>query len=89
MSNNTGLRDLNEWDKWIKEAIAKDHIKYYEYEHFSNIQQIGSGGFGKVYCANWKNSHNYLALKSFNSNHQNNITIKEIVHEVIIMKISL
>uniref|UniRef100_U9TAN4 Protein kinase domain-containing protein n=2 Tax=Rhizophagus irregularis (strain DAOM 181602 / DAOM 197198 / MUCL 43194) TaxID=747089 RepID=U9TAN4_RHIID len=30
-----------------------------------NIQRIGTGGFGKVYRANWKNSDQYLALKSF------------------------
>ena len=79
MSDN--IENSNECIKWIEEAISKDHIKYYEYEHFSNIQEIGSGGFGKVYRANWKSSYNYLALKSFyNFNH---ISIREIVNEVI------
>jgi hypothetical protein len=55
----------NEWINWIDEAIAKDYFKYYEFDHFSNFQEIGRGGFGKVYRANWKSSHNYLALKSF------------------------
>jgi hypothetical protein len=73
--------DTNEWINWIEEAISKKHIKYYEYEHFINIKEIGSGGFGKVFRANWKNFEHYLALKSFFS--LNNATVKEIVCEVI------
>ena len=78
MSNN--IESSNEWANWIEEAISKGHIKYYEYDHFSNFQEIGCGNFGKVYRVNWKNSHGNLALKSFfNLNHT---TIKEIVNEV-------
>ncbi len=73
--------NTNEWINWIEEAITKKHIKYYEYDHFSNIQEIGSGAFGKVFRANWKNSEQYLALKSFFN--LNNTTVKEIVCEVI------
>ena len=76
--------NANEWINWIEEAIFKRHIKYYEYEHFNNIEKIGSGGFGKVYRANWKNFENYFALKSFFS--LNNVTVKEIVHEVTYLK---
>jgi len=84
MSNNTELKvsNSNEWINWIEESIAKKNIKYYDYKHFNNIQEIGFGGFGKVYRANWKSSHNYLALKSFFN--FNNITVKEIVNEAII-----
>jgi hypothetical protein len=67
---------------WIEESIAKRHIKYYEYKYFSNIKEIGIGSFGKVYRANWKNSEQYLALKSFFN--LDNITVKEIIHEVTI-----
>ena len=84
MSNSKVAENSNEWINWIEEAISKNHIKYYEYEHFSNIQEIGCGAFGKVYRANWKNSHRYLALKSFFN--LNGITVKEIVKEVIIEK---
>ena len=66
-------------DNWIKEAISKDHIKYYEYNYFSNFQEVGRGGFGIVYRANWKKLNKYFALKSFNSNM---VTIEEIAHEV-------
>uniref|UniRef100_U9U9R8 Protein kinase domain-containing protein n=2 Tax=Rhizophagus irregularis TaxID=588596 RepID=U9U9R8_RHIID len=79
MSNNTEFNS-NEWIDWIEEAIAKKHIKYYDYKHFNNIQEIGSGGFGKVYRANWKSFHNHLALKSFFN--INNATVKEIVNEI-------
>jgi hypothetical protein len=81
MSNNAELNvidNFNEWINWIEESIAKKQIKYYEYNHFNNIQEIGFGSIGKVYRANWKNSHSYLALKSF-------FNLKEIVNEVIII----
>lgn len=53
------------WENWIEEAISKKHIKYYNYKDFYNIEVIGSGGFGEVYRANWKNRRIILALKSF------------------------
>ncbi|EXX54256.1 uncharacterized protein OCT59_024282 [Rhizophagus irregularis] len=70
----------NEWINWIEEAIHKEHIKYYEYKEFNNFQEIGTGGFGKVYRANWKNLEKYFAVKSFFS--LNNITVKEIIREL-------
>ena len=63
---------------WVEEAISKKHIKYYDYKHFSNIQEIGVSE--KVYRANWKNSKQYLALKSFLNFDE--VTVKELVHEV-------
>ncbi|RGB31985.1 kinase-like domain-containing protein [Rhizophagus diaphanus] len=77
MQNN---EDINEWINWIEEAIIKKHIKYYEYEYFKNIKEIGSGAFGKVFRANWKNFDNYLVLKTFFN--LNSITLKEIVNEL-------
>jgi serine/threonine protein kinase len=84
MQNN---KNINEWINWIEEAINKKHIKYYEYENFKNIQEIGSGAFGKVFRANWKNFDHYLALKYFFN--LNNITLKEIVNEVLFINIWL
>jgi hypothetical protein len=84
MSNIIEMRDTenkDEWVNWIEEAINKEYFKFYEYKHFSNIEKIGSGGFGEVFRANWKNSEQYLALKSFFN--LDNITVKEIVREVI------
>ena len=72
--------NTNEWINWIEEAIAKEYLKHYEYENFSNIKEIGTGGFGKVYRAKWKSFENYFALKSFFN--LDNATVKEIVCEV-------
>ncbi|RGB29601.1 kinase-like domain-containing protein, partial [Rhizophagus diaphanus] len=82
MSNNTEFEVIdnsNEWINWIEESIAKNQIKYYDYNHFNSIQEIGFGSFGKVYRANWKSSHSYLALKSF---YNFNVMAKEIVNEL-------
>jgi len=84
MSDNTeieAINNSNEWINWIEIAIANDYFKYYEYKNFNNIKVIGSGGFGKVYRANWKNSNQYFALKYFTN--PDNATIEEIVREVI------
>ncbi|GES90021.1 kinase-like domain-containing protein [Rhizophagus clarus] len=81
MSNNAEtINNSNDWYKWVEEAISKKHIKYYEIENFSNIQEIGSGGFAKVYSANWKNSHKCYAIKSFFN--INDATVKAIFREV-------
>ena len=50
----------NEWIDWIEVAIKNEYLKYYEFKNFSNVKEIGSGCFGKVYRANWKNFRNYL-----------------------------
>ncbi len=76
MQNNNS----NELINWIEEAISKKHMKYYEYNHFSNFQVIGTGSFGKVYCANWRNSEQCFAVKSFFN--LDNVTVKELVREV-------
>jgi hypothetical protein len=84
MSDNIEMHDTdnkNEWITWIEESVDKNQLKYYEYKEFNNFQEIGTGGFGKVYRANWKNLEKHFALKSFFS--LNNITVKEIVREVI------
>ncbi|CAB4474077.1 unnamed protein product [Rhizophagus irregularis] len=83
MPNNIKLKitgDSNDWINWIEDAIAKNFFKYYEYNHFSNIQEIGLGKLGKVYRANWKNSHRCFTLKSLFD--LNNITAKEIINEL-------
>ncbi|EXX52067.1 hypothetical protein RirG_256270 [Rhizophagus irregularis DAOM 197198w] len=80
MSDNIIMHDT---DEWIKEAINKEHIKYYEYSEFSDFKEIGSGGFGKVYRANWKNLKCF-ALKSFFN--LNKVTLKEIVCELKIQR---
>jgi hypothetical protein len=82
--NKQATENQNEGISWIEKAISNNHIKYYEYKNFRNIQKIGHGNFGNVYRANLKNLEQYLVLKSFFN--FDNITVKEIVHEVIILK---
>src|SRR6266542_944056 len=86
MSDNTeieAINNSNEWINWIEIAIANDYFKYYEYKNFNNIKVIGSGGFGKVYRANWKNSNQYFALKCFTKpDNASYATFEEIVREV-------
>ncbi|CAB4477924.1 unnamed protein product [Rhizophagus irregularis] len=72
-------KNTNEWINWIEESISKEYYRLYKQKHFSNIQKVGIGGFGKVYRASWKNSK-YFALKSFFN--LDDVTAKEIVHEL-------
>ncbi|GET04586.1 kinase-like domain-containing protein [Rhizophagus clarus] len=74
------MSEMNEWSKWIEEAVSKKHIKHYEYKHFEDIQEIGTGGSGKVYRAKWKNSYQYFALKSLLNIDES--AIKEFVREI-------
>ncbi|PKY44302.1 kinase-like protein [Rhizophagus irregularis] len=74
------IENSNEWNNWIENAIASRNIKQYEYKNFSNIQEICSSNFGKVYRANWNDFHGHLVLKSFYN--LSKTTLKEIVHEI-------
>ena len=76
------VSNSDEWINWVEEAISKKHIKYYEYSHFHNKQIIGSGNFAKVYRANWKDSEQHFALKSFFN--LDYAVVKKLVYEVII-----
>ncbi|GBB88346.1 hypothetical protein RclHR1_01490027 [Rhizophagus clarus] len=71
-------RDSN--SDWLEEAISNKYIKYYEYKHFSNIQKVGIGYFAEVFRANYKDSEQYLASKSFFN--LDIATIKEINREL-------
>ncbi|CAG8460431.1 2959_t:CDS:2 [Cetraspora pellucida] len=72
---------MNSPDDLIQKCLNEGHIKFFDYTHFNNIELIGEGGHGKVYRATLKDKDITVALKSFKSN---NVTIKEIVNEVIV-----
>ncbi|PKK69043.1 kinase-like protein [Rhizophagus irregularis] len=74
------IDNSNEYINWIEEAISTGNIKCYDYGRFRNIKEICIGSLGKVYCANWNNFKDHMALKSFYN--LNKITAKEIVHEI-------
>ncbi|RIB12235.1 kinase-like domain-containing protein [Gigaspora rosea] len=48
----------------LEDAILRENIKSYDYNEFSNPEQIGKGGFGTVYKSNWKDRT--VALKKLN-----------------------
>ncbi|GBB84972.1 hypothetical protein RclHR1_11570001 [Rhizophagus clarus] len=75
--------NTNEHIDWIEEAIEKEYLQYHDYKQFRNIEQIGTGGFGKVYRVNLKNSEQPLALKSFKSD---KASVKKIVNELKILR---
>ncbi|CAB4389886.1 unnamed protein product [Rhizophagus irregularis] len=64
-------------------TIVEEHIIYYEFSEFKNFQPIGSGSFGSVFRANWKNTNKYFALKRFNND---KTTLKEVVNEIKLHK---
>src|SRR4051794_26635611 len=81
MANDTEIEKSNYID-WLEKSISEEHIIYYEYSDFRNLQPIGSGSYGNVVRANWKNDRLY-ALKSFKND---KITLKE-VNEVKVIDI--
>ncbi len=87
MQNTDNTDYTDDSNKLIEGVISKKNIKHYEYQHFSDFRKIGSGAFGIVFRANWKNSGQYFALKSFFN--VDNVAIRELVHEVKIYNISV
>ena len=79
MSNENDLKKSNVYISWLEKSIVNEYLNYYEYSEFINLQPIGSGSFGSVVRANWKNHDKFFALKTFNND---KTTLKEIVNEV-------
>ena len=84
MSNDTEIKETNYYTEWLENSISQEHIKYYEYSDFKNIQPIGGGSFGSVVRATLKNTGIIFALKSLN---MNKITLKEVVNEVLYLRL--
>ena len=38
---------------WVEKKIKDKDINYFDYKEFSNLREIGSGGYSVVYKANW------------------------------------
>ncbi|POG81256.1 kinase-like domain-containing protein [Rhizophagus irregularis DAOM 181602=DAOM 197198] len=74
--------NTNERIDWIEKAIEEEYLQYYDYKQFSDIRQVGTGGFGTVFRANLKNSEQQFALKSFKLN---NTSKEEIINELKIL----
>ena len=81
LTNDPNISESNAYINWLEKSIINEYINYYNYSEFKNLKQIGSGSYGNVDRANWKNANRSFALKSFSNNKQ---TLKKIVKEVII-----
>ena len=73
MSSDPKSEDI----QWLKESISKNHIKYYEYSDFKELQPIKSGSYGNVFGAIWKN--NQFHVLKFNKDKINLNVVKEVV----------
>ncbi|RIA84480.1 hypothetical protein C1645_832191 [Glomus cerebriforme] len=80
MSDN---KDANYYIDWLEKSIANEYFNYYEYSEFKKLKPIGSGSYGSVICANWKNTDKLFALKTFNND---KTTLKEVVNEIKLQK---
>lgn len=72
--------ESNVYLDWLERSISEENIAYYKYSEFKDLILIGSGSFGSVYRANWRNIDNIYALKTFNND---KTTLKEVVNEVL------
>ena len=80
MLDNTKIEDTSYYIDWLEKSISEERINYYHYEDFKDIKLIGSGSFGSVVRATWKNTDKFFALKSFLDPYKT--TLKEIINEV-------
>ncbi|EXX71492.1 kinase-like domain-containing protein [Rhizophagus irregularis DAOM 181602=DAOM 197198] len=46
----------------LEQYIKKHDLKYYKYDEFNNIEEIGGGLVGKVYKANWKQNGKMFSI---------------------------
>ncbi|GBB85704.1 hypothetical protein RclHR1_12190008 [Rhizophagus clarus] len=75
------LKEPNNYINWLEKSIVDEYINYYNYSEFKNLKPLGSGSYGNVVRANWKNG--FFALKTFKND---KITLKEVVNEIILQK---
>lgn len=68
----------NDHNDWLENSITNEYFSYHEYSNFEITKPIGSGGSGKVFRANLKNTDTIFALKSFNIE----FDLKNVVNEV-------
>jgi serine/threonine protein kinase len=72
--DETGTKDV--FINWLE---LNKHVHYFEFSDFKNLKSIGKGSYGSVFRANWKNSDQVFALKSFSNDES---TLHQIINEV-------
>ncbi|CAG8468735.1 14362_t:CDS:2 [Acaulospora morrowiae] len=80
-------KPLSSGKQWLEKAIEERYVKCIEFSRFKNIQEIGTGAFGKVSRAEWVTGGVKLtvALKSINAfdySQDNDEIYKEFIKEL-------
>ncbi|KAF0499947.1 kinase-like protein [Gigaspora margarita] len=66
--------------KWFEKTLKEDDIIKYDYSVYENVEEIGTGGFGIVYSANYDGKK--FALKSLKCEEANKKASKEFIKEL-------
>ncbi|CAG8459774.1 6256_t:CDS:2 [Racocetra fulgida] len=74
MSRSDGLE---KYSKWLKKEVENGNIFFYNYSLFSDIEAIGSGGFGLISSADYDGEK--VALKNLKTKE----ATKDFVNEVM------
>ncbi|CAG8481302.1 13511_t:CDS:2 [Acaulospora morrowiae] len=78
--------------EWLEEEIKNGRVNSFNYNQFTILKEIGTGGFGIVECAEWKVFERKVALKRLkNSQPQlDELSLKEFIREIrLLRKISV
>ncbi|CAG8609945.1 15605_t:CDS:2 [Cetraspora pellucida] len=59
-------RASSKYSDWFEKALRDGIITLYKYSLYSNVKEVGKGGFGIVYSADYEGRK--VALKSVNTN---------------------
>ncbi|CAG8475312.1 7726_t:CDS:2, partial [Scutellospora calospora] len=68
----------SKYSKWVEEALKDGIIAFFDYSVFKDIQQIGKGGFGVIYSADYYNKK--VALKCLGTNEPTKEFVNELKH---------
>ncbi|CAG8699465.1 16197_t:CDS:2, partial [Gigaspora margarita] len=66
--------------KWLKEELEEGNIDFYEYSLFRNVKEIGKGGFGFIYSAEYDYDEVKVALKSLKTKEATKEFVSELKH---------
>ncbi|RIB24272.1 kinase-like domain-containing protein [Gigaspora rosea] len=59
---------IDNYNKWLENAISQQHIRKFDYNEFETFKRIGEGGFGTVFKAEWKYHGLPVVIKSLKDN---------------------
>ncbi|RIB14351.1 kinase-like domain-containing protein [Gigaspora rosea] len=65
----------------LEEAFSSQHINYFNYNEFTDFEQIGHRGFSEMYKCKWKDLRITVALKNLSVNNNNFQIVKEFAED--------